>query len=139
MNSTEKIINVSDKALIAELQRRAEQSPEFLRQAQVALTKDEVRPDVKATLVNGGTELKPANIPEFVRKLNLEAQYVERIETLEHYSFLTENGEAKEGDVQPPSFKKAMSTFKLEELEIASHFQKPTLLLLRIRTVTAGI
>jgi len=64
----------------------------------------------------------------FVKKL--EPQYDERLETLKHYGFLDKNGKAKKGDVPPPSVEKAMSAFKPEELEIASSFQKPTLLLI---------
>ena len=64
----------------------------------------------------------------FVKKL--EPQYDERLETLKYYGFLDKNGKAKKGDVPPPSVEKAMSAFKPEELEIASSFQKPTLLLI---------
>ncbi len=73
---------------------------------------------------------EPADITELVKKPELETQYGERLDTLKHYGFLTESGEVKEGDVACPFFEKAMSTFKPEELEIASHFQKPTLLLI---------
>ena len=73
---------------------------------------------------------EPANIAKLTKKLNLETQYGERLDTLKHYDFLNENGEANEGNVVCPSFEKAMSTFKLKELKIASHFQKPTLLLI---------
>jgi len=73
----------------------------------------------------------------FVKKLEL--QYDERLETLKHYGFLSESGEAKEGDIPPPSIEKAMSTFKLEELEIASHFQKPMLLLIPETSFAAKI
>ena len=57
------------------------------------------------------------------KKLNLDEQYSERLTTLKEFGFL------KEDKVKTPSFEEAMSTFKPEELEIASHFQKPTLLL----------
>jgi hypothetical protein len=73
---------------------------------------------------------EPSNIAKLTKKLNLETQYGERLDTLKHYDFLNENGEANEGNAACPSFEKAMSTFKLKELKIASHFQKPTLLLI---------
>jgi hypothetical protein len=86
----------------------------------------DVRPQVAQTLE---TAHKSARMAELVRKLELEAQYGARLDTLKHYGFLNESGEAKKGDIQKPSFEKAMSTFKPEELEVASHFQEPTLLL----------
>lgn len=73
---------------------------------------------------------KPVYTAELVKKLDLEAQYGKKFDTLKHYGFLTESGETKEGDVQLPTFEKAMSTFKPEEMEIASYYQKPTLLLI---------
>jgi len=73
----------------------------------------------------------------FVKKLEL--QYDERLETLKHYGFLSESGKAKKGDVPPPSIEKAMGTFKPEELEIASHFQKPMLLLVPETSFAAKI
>lgn len=90
---------------------------------------EEARPKVEEALETSD-DTKPADMPELIRQLNLEAQFGERFNTLKHYGFLTENGEAKEGDIQSPSFEKAMSAFKPEELEIASNFQKPTLLLI---------
>jgi len=72
----------------------------------------------------------PAIKAELIKKLNLEVQYSECFDTLKHYGFLTENGKARKGDIKPPSFEKVMSAFRPEELEIASRFQKPTLLLI---------
>ena len=84
-------------------------------------------------------EPKPADAAELDRQLNLEAQYFERLDTLKHYGFLTENGETREGDVPVPSYEKALSTFKPEELEIANHFQKPMLLLVPETSFAAKI
>ena len=70
------------------------------------------------------------NSPELVKKLEMEAQYGERLNTLKHYGFLDESGEAKEGDIKAPTYEEAMATFKPEELEIAGNFQKLTLFLI---------
>ncbi|MBU1092749.1 hypothetical protein KJ836_03740 [Patescibacteria group bacterium] len=88
----------------------------------------EERPKVKEALE--AKEGKPVDAAELVNKLELEAQYSERLNTLKHYGFLDESGEAKEGNVKVPTYEEAMATFKPEELEIASNFQKPTLLLI---------
>jgi len=81
---------------------------------------------------------------KLIKQFNLDVQHTERLSTLKHYGFLNENGESREGDVQPPAFEKAMSAFKPEELEIASYFQKPVLLLIpetsfaaKVRTLDA--
>jgi len=74
-------------------------------------------------------EMNQSNEVAEVKKLKLKSQYSERLITLQHYGFLAEAGKSKEGDVTVPSYEKAMSTFKPEELEIASRFQKPVLLL----------
>ena len=88
----------------------------------------ETRPELKEVLE--GEKDKPANSAELIKKLELEAQYGERLNTLKHYGFLSEKGEVKEGEVKAPTYEEAMATFKPEELEIASRFQKPTLLLI---------
>jgi len=75
-------------------------------------------------------EMNQSNEVTEVKKLKLKSQYSERLMTLQHYGFLTEAGKSKEGDVPVPSYEKAMSNFKPEELEIVRHFQKPMLLLI---------
>ena len=66
---------------------------------------------------------------DFLTKLQPEIQYAQRLETLEYYGFLQEGGESKEGDVSPPSSARLMASFTPEELEIASRFQEPVILL----------
>ncbi len=97
----------------------------------------ETRPKLEKTLeaegdkpVADAEQTESADVAELVKKLNLETQYGKRLDTLKHYGFLNESGKVKEGDIAQPSFEKAMGTFKPEELEIASNFQKPTLLLI---------
>ena len=86
-----------------------------------------VRTDVEDALESTA---EPADSAEPVKELELETQYGERLNTLKHYGFLDEQGEAKEGDIKAPTYEEAMATLKPEELEIASRFQKPTLLLI---------
>ena len=98
------------------------------------------RPDVEGALPEEKVEgAKPADMLEIIHRLDLEAQYGERLNTLKHYGFLAESGEAREGDIQPPTFEKAMSAFTPQELEIASYFQKPTLLLIPETSFAAKI
>jgi len=104
----------------------------------------DVRPDVTGKLKEekAFTEIRiPRSTAtvELIKGLNLEAQYGECLSTLKHYGFLAENGEVKEGDVQPPTLEKTISIFKPEELEIASHFQKPVLLLIPETSFTAKV
>ncbi|MBU1018288.1 hypothetical protein KKA33_04655 [Patescibacteria group bacterium] len=89
------------------------------------------KPSITEVLLGeDAVDVKPPNIPDLIRQLNLEVEYSERLNTLKHYGFLNKLGEVKEGDVAQPSFEKAMSVFKLEELEIASNFQNPIFLLI---------
>ena len=88
-----------------------------------------------ATRPLGVQELKKGGIisaetAELMEKLGLEAQYGERLKTLIHYGFLTKKGEVKNDEVKQPTFEATLRTFQPEELVIASHFQKPTLLLI---------
>lgn len=52
MNNADSLTGSSDKALVAELRSRIEQSPDFLEQALATLTKNEVRPDVEHALAS---------------------------------------------------------------------------------------
>jgi len=102
----------------------------------------DVRPDVAGKFMEEKsiTEIKIPRSPATVELIKrLEAQYGECLTTLKHYGFLTENGEAKEGDINPPSFEKVMVAFIPEEFEIASHFQKPVLLLIPETSFTAKV
>ena len=104
----------------------------------------DVRPDVTDKLSKGKKDpeakiAKPDIKTELIKKLDLEVQYVKRLETLRHYGFLSENGETKECDVSPPSFEKTMSMFKPEELDIARHFQKPVFLLIPETSFSAKV
>ncbi len=76
------------------------------------------------------SSLPIAREPELIKMRDFLYQYKECLNTLKCYGFLAENGEVKEGDIQSPSFEKAMGTFKAEELKIASSFQKPVLLII---------
>ena len=77
-----------------------------------------------------GKGVEGTDVTEFIKQLNLEDQYDERLNTLKYFKFLTEKGEVREGDAALPSCEKAMNTFTLEELKIASGYKKPTLLLI---------
>ncbi len=75
----------------------------------------------------GAGSAKSTDATELIKKLDLEPQYSERLKTLKYYGFLSQ---AKKCNIRVPSFEEIMNTLKPNELEIASHFQKPTLLLI---------
>lgn len=66
---------------------------------------------------------------EAAYRMKLQEQYDERLNTLKHYGFLREKPDS-EGPTDTPSFAQTMQSFSPEELEVASHFQKPVLLLI---------
>ena len=96
---------------------------------------------VEVTAKQGGTtELAGKTRLELKELLpRIDQQFEDRLDTLKQFGFLTEDGKAKEGDVRPPSFEKAMNTFTPEELEIASHFQRPILLLIPETSLEAKV
>ncbi|HEC20937.1 MAG TPA: hypothetical protein ENI70_00280, partial [Candidatus Peregrinibacteria bacterium] len=86
---------------------------------------NEMRSKLRELFVRLGIRIDITELAE-----QLEQQYKSRLETLKHFGFLDEKSEAKEGDIPPPSFEKAMSTLMLEELEVASCFQELIFLLI---------
>lgn len=83
--------------------------------------------------------VKPADMGELIKLLNLETQYVERLDTLWRFGFLAESGDTKKGDIAPPDFEKVLAGFKPEELEIAKNYQKPVLLLVPENSFSAKV
>jgi len=78
MGNAHTIKDISDNDLIAELQRRATESPRLRRQASEALTEEKVRPSLKRALAGSGEsvtedtekhELSPEESAEFLARL----------------------------------------------------------------------
>lgn len=80
-------------------------------------------------LVDDYKDGKTIDVTELIRELELESQYNKRLDTLKYFGFLDEVGETKKGDAKLPSLNEVISSFKPEELKIASRFQRPTLIL----------
>jgi hypothetical protein len=87
----------------------------------------------------GTPDAKTADTSELIEKLNLAGQWNGCLDTLADYGFTTDLGEAKEGNADGPSYDEVISSFSYEELEIASHFQQPTLLLIPENSFAAKI
>jgi len=69
MGNAHTIKDISDNELIAELQRRASESPHLRRQASEALTEEKVRPDLKRALAGSGE-----SVPEDTEKRELSPE-----------------------------------------------------------------
>ena len=70
------------------------------------------------------------DIDRLAKELNLKAQYVRRLNILRHYDLIGEGAEFNEDNIAPPSYEAVVAGFKPEELEIATRFIQPMLLII---------
>lgn len=73
---------------------------------------------------------KEKEATDLSNKLNLKAQYVNRLNTLRHFALVGEGAEFSNPSVPSPTFEAVKNSFSAEELEFASTFRKPMLLLI---------
>lgn len=84
----------------------------------------------KEVMPKAPTATNEDGILALAEKLNLKAQYVRRLNTLRHYGMIGEEGEFNVDKLPTPSYEQVLNSFTQNELEVASAFSRPMLLII---------